>query len=202
MKVCILIGSPRKYGNTASLTTLLAAELEARGVEIAVIDLFDKTIKSCIGCRACQDVPDGFGCPLEDDMQDIFGRILESDLFVLATPIYSWYCTPPMKAMLDRLVYGMNKYYGSEGTKHSLWENKKCALLVTCGYPPDKGADLLEQGIVRYCRHSKLEFTGMLAVRDDGYRTEFLDDEKSSQARNFASQIEKHLKQASAEPLK
>jgi len=34
------------------------------------------------------------------------------DLLVLASPIYSWYCSPPMKAVLDRLVYGMNKYYG------------------------------------------------------------------------------------------
>lgn len=38
----------------------------------------------------------------------------------LATPIYSWYCTPPMKALLDRLVYGMNKYYGDEKGP-SLW---------------------------------------------------------------------------------
>ena len=35
--------------------------------------------------------------------------VLACDLLVLATPIYSWFCTPPMKTALDRLVYGMNK---------------------------------------------------------------------------------------------
>jgi multimeric flavodoxin WrbA len=194
MKICILKGSPRKHGNTASLTALLEKELESCGSEVTVIDLFDKSIKPCISCKTCQDVTEGFGCPLEDDMPDIFDRILESDCLVLATPIYSWYCTPPMKAALDRLVYGMNKYYGLKGIKACLWENKKCALLVTCGYPPEKGADLLEQGIIRYCRHSKLEFLGMLAVRDDGCRTEFLDKEKSEQARSFANQIANLIK--------
>lgn len=194
MKVFILTGSPRKHGNTASLAELLVAELEKHGAEIAMIDLFDKKIKPCIACRTCQDVSEGFGCPIEDDVQELFDRILESDLFVLATPIYSWYCTPPMKAMLDRLVYGMNKYYGSNSRKHSLWERKPCALLVTCGYPPEKGADLLEEGIVRYCRHSKLEFLGMLAVRDDGYKTEFLNEEKRGQVRDFACRIAGHFK--------
>lgn len=43
-----------------------------------------------------------------------FDKVLESDMLILAIPIYSWYCTPPMKAFIDRLVYGMNKYYGDE----------------------------------------------------------------------------------------
>ncbi|MGM9975292.1 MAG: NAD(P)H-dependent oxidoreductase [Clostridiaceae bacterium] len=60
-------------------------------------------------------------------MQEIFDKIFSYDVIVLATPIYSWYCTPPMKALLDWLVYGMNKYYGN--TKGpSLWEGKSCTL--------------------------------------------------------------------------
>ena len=67
MKICILKGSPRKHGNTASLTALLEKELESCGSEVTVMDLFDKSIKPCIACKTCQDVADGFGCPLEDD---------------------------------------------------------------------------------------------------------------------------------------
>ena len=55
-------------------------------------------------------------------MQEIFDRVLACDLLG-ATPIYSWYCTPPMKAVLDRLVYGMNKYYGRRRGR-SLWEGR------------------------------------------------------------------------------
>lgn len=73
--------------------------------------------------------------------------VMRCDLIVLAMPIYSWYCTPPMKAVLDRLVYGMNKYYEKEKGP-SLWAGKKVALISTCGYRPEKGADLWEQRIL------------------------------------------------------
>ena len=63
--------------------------------------------------------------------------------------------TAPFAAELDRLVYGMNKYYGREKGP-SLWEGKPVALIATCGYPVEKGADLWEAGMQRYCKHSRL----------------------------------------------
>jgi len=93
-----------------------------------------------------------------------------------------------MKAVLDRLVYGMNKYYGKE-MGPSLWAGKKCAIITTCGYKPEKGADVFEQGIMRYCKHSSLIYSGMLAVRDKGYDVEFLDDEIEKKARDFAVKL-------------
>lgn len=189
MNVCILMGSPRPNGNTASLLEPFEEELKRLGAGIKRIDLYSKSIKPCVDCRVCQDAFGGFGCPQRDDMQSIFDSVMDADLFVLATPIYSWYCTPPMKAMLDRLVYGMNKYYGNTGRKECLWENKKCAVLATCGYSPEKGADLFEQGMIRYCRHSKLQFMGKLATRNEGNRTEFMNTEKKELARQFARQI-------------
>lgn len=94
---------------------------------------------------------------------------------MLAIPIYSWYCTPPMKVVLDRLVYGMNKYYGEEKGP-SLWEGKQVALITTCGYRPENGADLWESGVRRYCKHSRLNYLGMLTERDLGYSSIFMDD--------------------------
>jgi len=37
-----------------------------------------------------------------------------------------------MKALIDRLVYGVNKYHGDEKGP-SLWKGKKVALITTCG---------------------------------------------------------------------
>ena len=104
---------------------------------------------------------------------------MSSDCIILATPIYSWYCTPPMKALLDRMVYGMNMYYG-EGKGPSLWAGKKMAIVTTCGYKPEKGADLFEEGIRRYCRHSQLQYMGMLAERHLGYQSAFMDETKAA----------------------
>lgn len=187
-KVCILMGSPRKQGNTIAITRPFMDELERHGCSAELIWLYDKELKPCRACRVCQKDWTIFGCAVHDDMQEIFDSVLACDLLVLATPIYSWYCTPPVKAVLDRLVYGMNKYYG-EKKGPALWAGKKAALVTTCGYPVEKGADLWEQGIRRYCRHSQLQYLGMLAEHDLGYAHVFMDADKEQRARQFARQL-------------
>jgi len=186
--VLILIGSPRKEGNTQALVRPFAAELGRDGCACEKVWLYDKKIEPCRACRTCQKDWTKFGCSIQDDVQDLFGRILACDLLVLATPIYSWYCTPPMKALLDRLVYGMNKYYGQERGP-ALWAGKNVALIATCGYPPEQGADLWEHGVERYCRHSQLNYLGMLAERHMGYQTVFMDEDKERRAREFAREL-------------
>ncbi len=185
MKVCILMGSPRKNGNTAALLTPFCEELRSGGAETDTVWLYDRDIRPCVACRTCQKDWRVFGCPQKDDMQDLFDRVLESDLLVLATPIYAWYCTPPMKAALDRLVYGMNKFYG-ETRGPSLWAGKSMALLETCGYRPEKGCDLFEDGMRRYCRHSGLRYLGSHAERHMGYDVPFMDADKEARTRAFA----------------
>lgn len=182
------MGSPRKNGNTAGLLKPFLEELVSRKAEYDLIRLYEKQIDPCTGCRSCQKNWTSFGCIHDDDMQEIFNLILHSDVIVLATPIYSWYCTPPLKALLDRLVYGMNKYYGEEKGP-SLWEGKRLAVITTCGYPPEKGADLFQIGMERYCKHSRLTYEGMLSEHDPGYRSTFMDAGKESRAREFARKL-------------
>jgi multimeric flavodoxin WrbA len=189
MKVVLLEGSPHKDGNTAALLTPFREELRAGGAESREFFLYDLRIQPCRGCRACQRDTGVFGCPEPDDVQTIFDALLECQLLVLATPIYSWYCTPPMKALLDRLVYGMNKFYGPAGKGPSLWAGRRMALLLSCGYPPEKGADLFIQGMRRYCRHSGLVFAGSHTERHLGYGTVFMDAEKEARTRAFAREL-------------
>lgn len=188
MRYCILMGSPRKNGNTYKLLKSFIEELEFQQVQYDLIWLYDKHIEPCIACRKCQKDWTIFGCHYSDDMQEIFDKVYDSDVIVLATPIYSWFCTPPMKAMLDRLVYGMNKYYGDEKGP-SLWKGKKLAIITTCGYRPENGADLFEEGIKRYCKHSRLKYVGMLAERDPGYKSVFITEDKIEHSRSFAKQL-------------
>lgn len=111
MKLLILFASPRPRGNTVQLLEKIT-EVFDESVEITRFDLYGMDLKSCIACRRCQKVTDSFHCVHDDDMQEIFDAALESDLILFATPICSFYCTPPMKIVMDRLVYGMCKYYG------------------------------------------------------------------------------------------
>ena len=188
MKVLILMGSPRKQGNTAALLEPFCGELRKGGAEVETLWLYDRDMWPCRACVECERDWTVLGCTQKDDVQEIFDQVLASDLLVLATPIYSWYCTPPMKALLDRLVYGMNKYYGAEKGP-SLWQGKAAALLLTCGYRPEKGCDLFEEGMRRYCRHSGLRFLGSHAERHLGYNVPFMDGEKEAWTRMFAREL-------------
>ena len=185
MRFTILAGSPRENGNTHILTEAFIEGLAEHSAEHSIVRLHDKRIAGCTACRACQRDWSHFGCSIRDDMQAIFSEVLAADTLVLATPIYSWYCTAPMKAALDRLMYGMNKFYGDEKGP-SLWAGKRVALLITCGYRPEKGADLFIEGMKRYCKHSGLAYAGDHVERDPGYKTTFPDTEKLARTRRFA----------------
>lgn len=179
-----------------------------------IVDLADLDIKPCLSCRCCQTDWDDYFCVQEDNLtsagdtsdatgaegESLADKINGADMLVLATPIYSWYCTPPMKALLDRCVYAFNKYYDDVSGTHggergpALWAGKKVALITTCGYPPEQGADLLEEGLKRYCKHSQLEFVGTLVERNAGYTRDFMDEEKVARAKAFARELLEKLK--------
>ncbi len=181
--------SPRKKGNTNWLTDIVVDELRAGGCEVFEFDLFDMEIKPCTDCGGCQKDQSRVACVQKDDMPAIFDAIMKSDMILLATPIYSWYCTPPMKAMLDRLVYAMNMYYGDERGP-SLWAGKEIAVITTCGLRPEKGADLFLEGIRRYCKYSQLVYSSrVLCERHMGYKSVFPDDEKREHAKAFAKEL-------------
>ena len=199
MRVCVLEGSPERTGNTMQLAAPFLEELRRAGAECSEFFLYEMAICPCIGCRACQYVGrnvaamenaaaapgpgSAFGCSQQDGMQEIFDAVMAADLIVVVSPIHTWYCTPPMKAALDRLVFGLNKYYGG-GERKALAEGKRLALIMSCGYKPERGSDLLEEGMRRFCVHSRMEYLGSLTERDQA--RVFMDPEKEAHARAFA----------------
>lgn len=186
MKVCILMGSPRIQGNTAELLKPFIATLESNGCDIAYIPLFEKKILPCKGCYACQQVAGSYGCVQDDDAGAIMATVIESDCVVLATPIHTWYCTAPMKALLDR-HYGLNKFYGK--TKGSLWAGKRLAIIATHGYDAKYGAEPFEMGVRRLCEHSKLKYMGMYSVRDEEDIVSFQTESAIAGAEVFAHSL-------------
>lgn len=177
------MGSPRFNGNTVELLRPFIEELELNSTQVTYITLADKKISSCLGCYVCQDSTGEYGCQQSDDMQAIVSQIIQSDCFVLATPIYTWYCPPEMKAMLDRF-YGMNKFYGRG--KGSLWKGKKCAIIATHGYDVQYATEPFETGIKHLCEHSDLNYLGMYSVRDVDDKASFQTTEAVEGAKKFA----------------
>ncbi|MFA5528343.1 MAG: flavodoxin family protein [Peptostreptococcales bacterium] len=184
MKICILMGSPHKDGNTAKLLRQVLDELQNNQIQYETIWLYDQHIEPCRGCLTCRKT---LRCQFDDDMYSICEKIFDSDTVIIATPIYSWYCTAPVKALLDRLVYGKKQFESEKGV--TLWTEKNIALVLTCGARPEKGTDLLEEGMKRYFSYSKAKYVGKLVQRDDGPKVEFLTDECKRHAKLFAHQL-------------
>ena len=192
MKCTVLFGSPRKQGNTAAALSVLVSELKKLGVACRVFDLYEENPAPCLGCKGCQDA-EGFGCVQHDSLVDIYAEIADSELLLLASPIYCWFCTAPMKAAMDRLIYATNKFYGASGKKAMLLKGKSLVALATCGYPAEKGSDVWSEGLRRWCKHGKMDYRGMLTLRDLGGEVPFMTEAYEEQTRAFARELVKSM---------
>ena len=186
MKVCIINGSPRRNGNTAELLKPFRERLLQLGTEIDDIFLKDYKVGPCLGCYACQNVSGEYGCVQKDDAEAVWMRAGEADLLVLATPIYSWYCTAEMKALMDR-HYGLNKYYGSG--QGQLIPRLSVALLTTHGYKDEYANEPFETGIRRLCKHCHWDYLGRYSARDIDGICDMQTEEAMDGARRFADEL-------------
>ena len=84
--VLILMGSPRKKGNTSILCDEFARGAEDAGHKVERIDVISKKIAGCLGCNGCQR--NSGTCVQKDDMQEIYQKINDADIVVLASPVY------------------------------------------------------------------------------------------------------------------
>jgi len=97
-------GSPRKYGNTFQALRIALEAARAEGAEVELIHLYDFDIKPCMGCvsedvRACR-----YPCPINDDMRKLYPKVIESDGMIIASPIYWFNVSGPLKNFIDRLT--------------------------------------------------------------------------------------------------
>lgn len=101
-KVLILMGSPRKAGNTAVLSEHLARGAQNAGANAQTLFLQALDINPCTGCNQCQG-EDAAGCVVEDAMQEIYPKLREADSIVFASPIYWFSVSAQLKAVIDRM---------------------------------------------------------------------------------------------------
>jgi len=166
MKTLILLGNTRSKSNTEALAGLFADELTAKGVEVSMIPLRDKDLKTCVGCDKCHSINDSYGCVIDDYMQEIAAKILESDLIVLSSPIYTWMPTPPLKAVMDR-IFGFTKY-PKDGAQFNLMTKQSFAMIATSGDECEKNCDLFDEAARRMAAFGKRPYLGCLTALDKG----------------------------------
>jgi len=100
-KVLILLGSPRKEGNSAILAEKIAKGAMLAGGKVETVFLHGLKIAPCKSCYACQR-PNSKGCSIDDDMQQIYREMLCADAWVIATPVYWFNMSAQTKLWMDR----------------------------------------------------------------------------------------------------
>ena len=84
--ITVLIGSPRKGGNTEALAQAFIDGAK-KNHDIEVISVADTKINGCTGCNFCY-ADESRRCLQKDGMQEIYENLAHTDIIVIATPVY------------------------------------------------------------------------------------------------------------------
>lgn len=129
-KILVLDFSPRKKGNCAGLTKVMAEEISAKGGEAVCFAGRDIDVKPCKGCNACKKKDTAF-CVQKDDFTAMLPLLDECDGIAFAAPVYVGHVPGPAKTFIDRLYCFFNP--GRKEPLFTVKDSKKIAVLLPCG---------------------------------------------------------------------
>ena len=125
-----ILGSPHANGMTAAMLNYAIRRAEEMGYNVTKINLYEKNLSYCTGCRACMDTQT---CIQKDDIQEIVMCLQKCQTVVLAAPVY-WANVPaPVKNLFDRLL-GTAMEETSTFPKPRL-KGRSYMLLTACNTP-------------------------------------------------------------------
>ena len=114
-QVLVILGSPRRMGNSAALAARISRGAEFAGAKVETLFLQDMKLSPCRGCETCQE-HDSKGCAIKDDMQKIYPKLIESAAWVIASPVYWFTMSAQTKIFMDRCyalpAYAKNPFAG------------------------------------------------------------------------------------------
>jgi multimeric flavodoxin WrbA len=124
-KVVVIKGSPRKFGNTATLADQLIEGARTGGAEVTQYYLQGMDIQPCDACDACQAGVD-VGCIVDDDMQIIYPELTAAHAIAIASPVYWFNMSAQTKMLIDR-CYALGD---GEPTNHGLSRKRFGVIMV------------------------------------------------------------------------
>ena len=147
MKIAILSGTPKSDGLCHSIIEAVKQGILDGGAEALELKLCELKLKPCQVCG------DGWGicrsehrCIIDDGFASAKALLEESDAFIIATPVYWWEVSEPLKNFMDRL---RRCEFGQEGAL----SGKQALLIAVPGGSGNGLLSCLEQ-MERFCRHT------------------------------------------------
>ena len=157
-KMLVLLGSPRKNGNSELMAQSLVKGAEENGYKAQTIRLNGMKIGGCIDCRRCWS--NGSHCFLNDDMKEVYAALDDADVIVFASPLYFYSWCAQIKPIWDRLLP-----YFSKNSKVDV-KGRRTVLLATAGDDTDSSFDGLRKCYELACQYCGWKIEGMICATD------------------------------------
>ncbi len=160
-KLLVLVGSPRRTGNSATLASAVQRGAEAAGAEVTVRFVDDYISSFLRDCRACRR-PDG-ECSIDDRFRSLFFEdFLPAEGVVFCSPVYWYGLSAQTKAFFDRTFCYYAASYPDSAQVIAKMSSKRIGLVLASEetYP---GASLgIIHQIQEYARYTHSEFVGIV----------------------------------------
>lgn len=111
-KVLVIEGSPRRGGNTDTISDEFIRGAQEAGNEVEKVYLSRLNIGYCVDCESCQTR--GGGCVREDDFQALKDKVVACDVLVLASPVYYYSVSAQLKTFIYRTYSALGEIRGKE----------------------------------------------------------------------------------------
>lgn len=160
-KLLILVGSPRRTGNSATLANAVKEGAESAGSHVALRHIDDYIANFLRDCRKCR-MPNG-ECALEDNFKTLFfDDFLSADGVVFCSPIYWYGLSAQTKAFFDRtFCYYAASYPKSAEVINQMMHKRIGLVLASEETYPGASLGIVHQ-IQEYSRYTKSEFVGVV----------------------------------------
>lgn len=166
-KLLVLVGSPRREGNSAVLAEAVERGAEAAGTEATLRHIDDHISHFLRDCRTCRR--ENGECSIDDGFRGLFFEdFLPADGVVFATPIYWYGMSAQTKAFFDRtFCYYAASYPDSAEVIRRMTRKRIGLVLASEETYPGAGLGIIHQ-IQEYSRYIHSDFAGV--VRGIGNR--------------------------------
>ena len=157
----VLVGSPRRAGNSATLANAVQQGAEQAGLKVALRFIDDSISSFLRDCRTCR-LPDG-ECAIADHFRTLFFEdFLPADGVIFCSPIYWYGLSAQTKAFFDRtFCYYAASYPNSEQVIEQMSRKRIGLVLASEETYPGASLGIIHQ-IQEYSRYTHSQFVGVV----------------------------------------
>lgn len=176
-RIAVLIGSPRKGGNTETLAQSFI-EGAKKNHDVEVISVSRTKINGCTGCNYCYKDSD-HRCVQKDGMQEVYEKLAHAEIIVIATPVFFYGVSSQLKCLIDRLHNPIRNGF----------KVKKLALLAVAADTIPTVFDSMMAMYTSVLRYFSLEDGGVITVPGVEKRGDIIGNHALKEAYNLGESI-------------